>query len=95
MKNGYTHEAMEIDVDCELVNIIRKATIEITESVPEKTYFPAWSDGGLLDTYAKIPTLVFAPGGLETAHSKEEFISIKQLTPAIKIYALTAYYFCK
>ncbi len=95
MKKGYTHEAMEIDVDCDLVNIIRKATIEITEKVPEKTYFPAWSDGGLLDTYAKIPTLVFAPGDLETAHSKDEFISIKQLTPAIKIYALTAYYFCK
>lgn len=94
MKKGYTHQAMEIDVDHELVNTIKNATLEITERVPEKTYFPAWSDGGLLDTYADIPTLVFAPGGLETAHSKEEFISIKQLIPAIKIYALTAYNFC-
>jgi len=56
---------------------------------------PAWSDGGLLYTYADIPTLVFAPGDLETAHSKDEFIDRKELVPAVKIYALTAYNFCR
>jgi len=94
MKDGYIHEAMEIDTEHALVKTLNEASKEITKNVPQKTYFPAWSDGGLLDKYAKIPTLVFAPGDLETAHSKDEYISIKQLIPAVQIYAYTAYKFC-
>lgn len=94
MKEGYTHEAMEIDTEHTLVKTLIEASKQITNRTPDKTYFPAWSDGGLLDKYAKIPTLVFAPGDLETAHSKDEYISIEQLIPAVKIYALTAFMFC-
>jgi acetylornithine deacetylase/succinyl-diaminopimelate desuccinylase len=95
MKEGYVHEPMEIDADHSLVETLVKSSEEAYGRTPEKTYFPAWSDGGLLYTYADIPTLVFAPGDLETAHSKDEFIDRKELVPAVKIYALTAYNFCK
>ncbi|HBH13668.1 MAG: Acetylornithine deacetylase [Clostridiales bacterium 38_11] len=94
MKEGYVHEAMEIDRDHKLVEALLNASEEISEHRPAITYFTAWSDGGLLNHYAKISTLVCGPGDLETAHSKDEFINIKQLIPAVKIYVLTALKFC-
>lgn len=95
MKEGYVHEAMEIDQNHLLVNILKNSCEKIIRRTPENTYFPAWSDGGLLYRYGEIPTLVFAPGDLETAHSKDEFIDANQLMPAVKIYLQTAYEFCR
>lgn len=60
----------------------------------KKTYFPAWSDGGLLCSYADIPTIIFAPGDLETAHSSEEYIDMTQVYPATLIYASIAMDYC-
>ena len=94
MKEGYVHEAMEIDRDHPLVLALEESSEEIGERKPETTYFTAWSDGGLLYHYAKIPTLVCGPGDLETAHSKDEYIDRKQLMLAVKTYALTAMKFC-
>jgi acetylornithine deacetylase/succinyl-diaminopimelate desuccinylase len=95
MKPGYVHEAMEIDPDSEIVQSLTEAVQMVSGARPNKTYFPAWSDAGLLSTYANIPTIVFAPGQLESAHSKDEFISVNQLMPAVKAYALTAALYCK
>jgi acetylornithine deacetylase/succinyl-diaminopimelate desuccinylase len=94
MKEGYVHEAMEIPADHPLVKTVEEASETGYGKTPEKTYFPAWTDGGLLHHYAKIPTLVLGPGDIETAHSKEEFIDRRELVPGMNIYALTAYLFC-
>jgi acetylornithine deacetylase/succinyl-diaminopimelate desuccinylase family protein len=94
MKEGYVHEAMEIDVDHKLVLALSEASKTVKGQEAQKTYFPAWSDGGLLERYAEIPTIVCGPGFLEVAHSKDEYIDVKQLVPAVKIYALTAIKFC-
>ncbi|MTI68362.1 MAG: M20 family metallopeptidase [Firmicutes bacterium] len=94
MKEGYVHEAMEIDKNHPLIEIISTATESIINKKPEKTYFPAWSDGGLLSTYGNIPTIIFAPGDLETAHSDNECIKIKELYPSTLIYALATIKFC-
>ncbi|MDP3386852.1 MAG: M20 family metallopeptidase [Eubacteriales bacterium] len=95
MKEGYVHEAMEIDKDHALVEALLKSSDLIGHHTPAITYFSAWTDGGLLSHYAKIPTLVCGPGDLETAHSKDEFIDKKQLTLAVKTYALAALKFCR
>ncbi|HAE41839.1 MAG TPA: acetylornithine deacetylase [Clostridiales bacterium] len=95
VKAGYVHESMEIDENHILVESLVRSSKEVHNKIPKKTYFSAWSDGGLLHTYAKIPTLIFAPGDLKTAHSRDEFINMSELVPAVKIYALTAYYFCR
>ncbi|WP_326907564.1 M20 family metallopeptidase [Sedimentibacter sp. MB31-C6] len=95
MKEGYVHEPMEIDVNHPIVNITKSLTEEVFNKVPELTYFPAWSDGGLLSSYANIPTIVFAPGSLKTAHSANEQIDIKQIFPATIIYSLIATQFCE
>lgn len=95
MKEGYVHEAMETDINNALVNITKEVTNDIYSKKPELTYFPAWSDGGLLSSYGNIPTIIFAPGDLESAHSSEEFIDKTQVYPATLIYALLAIEFCK
>lgn len=95
MKKGYVHEAMEIEKNHSIIDIVTKATEAITQNTPKHTYFQAWSDGGLLSGYAKIPTIVFAPGDLESAHSANEFLEISQIRPAVLIYALTAIEFCR
>lgn len=94
MKKGYVHEPMEIDINHSIVNIVQTKTQEVLGKIPELTYFPAWSDGGLLSSYANIPTIVFAPGNLKTAHSADEQLEINQILPATLIYALAAIEFC-
>ncbi|WP_313370640.1 M20 family metallopeptidase [Sedimentibacter sp.] len=95
MKNGYVHEAMEIDLEHPIIENAIDKTKKVYGKKPELTYFTAWSDGGLLSSYAGIPTIVFAPGDLETAHSKDEQIEKVQILSAALIYALIAIEFCE
>lgn len=95
MRDGYVHEAMEIDKNHPIIDIIISKTKQIYNKEPNKTYFPAWSDGGLLSSYANIPTVIFAPGDLQTAHSSDECLEIAQIYPAALIYASIAVEFCK
>ena len=95
MKHGYVHEAMEIDLNHPIISIIRENTKSVINKTPETTSFPAWSDGGLLSSYAKIPTIVFGPGDLETGHSNNEHLKKNEVLPGTLIYALTAVDFCK
>ncbi|MCJ7688878.1 MAG: M20/M25/M40 family metallo-hydrolase, partial [Clostridiaceae bacterium] len=95
MKEGYVHKAMEIEKNHPIIDILTKTTQEITQNIPNHTYFPAWSDGGLLSSYAKIPTIVFAPGNLASAHYVNEYMEIEEILPASLIYAMTAIKFCK
>lgn len=94
MKKGYVHEAMQTDVTHPIVTITKKQVVNIYKKEPALTFFPAWSDGGLLSSYGKIPTIVFAPGDLESAHSSEEFIDKRQIYSAALIYALVAIDYC-
>ena len=94
MKDGYVHEAMEIDLKHPIIENVIDKTKKVYGKKPELTYFTAWSDGGLLSSYGNIPTIVFAPGDLETAHSKDEQIEKDQILPAALIYALIAIEFC-
>lgn len=95
MKEGYVHEPMEIDINHPIVNITKSITKEILKKESEITYFPAWTDGGLISSYAKIPTIIFAPGNLKTAHSSVEQLEINQILPATLIYSLISIEYCK
>lgn len=95
MKEGYVHEPMEIDINHPIVNITKSVTKDILKKESEITYFPAWTDGGLISTYAKIPTIIFAPGNLKTAHSSVEQLEINQIMPATLIYSLISIEYCK
>ena len=43
---------------------------------PKLAAFTAWTDGGLISSYGKIPTIVLDPGNLESAHSSGEFLDV-------------------
>lgn len=95
MEDGIVHEAMEIEPGHELVRITEEAIERVMKKKAVLTSFPAWTDGGLLSSYGKIPTIVLGPGDLESAHSASESIEISQLVPAAFIYAEIALQFCK
>lgn len=94
MKEGYVHKAMEIPLDHPLVLTVKEAVRESTGHEAQMSYFPAWTDGGLLSGYAGIPTVVLGPGEIACCHSKDEHIHIENLTEGCLCYALAAARFC-
>lgn len=90
MKEGYVHEVMETDGNHPIVGIVQEQVQNVFRKTSKITCFTAWSDGGILSSYGKIPTIVFGAGDLQTAHSAEEHILIDQILPATIIYSLVA-----
>jgi acetylornithine deacetylase/succinyl-diaminopimelate desuccinylase len=88
------HEPMETDPDHPIVCAAQKSIKEYYGRNAEPAAFEAWSDGGLLCAYGGIPSIVFGPGSLTSAHTPDEFIEISELFPAAVVYALTALEFC-
>ena len=95
MDEKYIHEAMYTDAKDMIVEVSQKALIEVTGEKPELRSFTAWTDGGLINSYGKIPTIVLGPGDLESAHSAEEHLAISSVVPATIIYALIACNYCE
>lgn len=95
LENGYVHKAMEIDLNHPLVKTLERSIINTLGEKPIKRPFNAWTDAGLLYGYANIPTIVFGPGGLDSAHSPGEFLEISHIKPASLIYAQTAVEYCE
>lgn len=94
MTGGYVHEAMETSINHEIVSIVNKAMVENLHREAEISAFEAWSDGGLLNTYSGIPTIVFGPGDLESAHSAVEHIDLNQVYDAVSIYEKVIKLYC-
>ena len=94
MKTGYVHEPMETDLEHPLVRTIKKSVEIATGEGPVMSFFPAWTDGGLLKAYGNIPTVVLGPGLIECCHALHEYIPVSHLPKAALIYALTAIDFC-
>lgn len=91
----YIHASMETDIQNPIVYILKNSILSINEKKGNITYFPGWTDAGLISEYAAIPSIVFGPGKLHTAHSDEEEIDIDSILPATLIYSLTAIDFCR
>lgn len=90
MEKGYIHESMEIDPEHKLVKISQQSlSLVLGKSLP-LSYFPAWTDGGIINTYGKIPTIVWGPGSLKSAHSPKEHISIEDLVNGYRAYLTMA-----
>lgn len=94
MAPGYAHEAMETGTDEEIAAITGAGVRAMLKREPKFTYFPAWTDGGLLSTYGHLPTVIFAPGNLDTAHSPEEHIELSDLIKSVSVYAWIIYQYC-
>lgn len=55
---------------------------------------PWGTDGGLLGRVGNIPTLVIGPGETKVAHYPNEYIEIKEVIQAAKLFALTLSTWC-
>lgn len=95
MKPGYVHMPLETPQDHPLVELVQHCQQQATGNKRPITYFPAWTDAGLLSHYGHIPTVVCGPGYISCCHSKEEYIETKQLEEGLMTYVLAAAGFCR
>ncbi|MGD9569106.1 MAG: M20 family metallopeptidase [Sedimentibacter sp.] len=84
--DGFVHPPMTIDLDDEFVISMGKSIERVLKKKPDIGFFSAWSDGGLL-CESGIPTIIFGPGDIHTAHTNHEHIFINDMLLAAQIYA--------
>ena len=60
----------------------------------EITICPAWTDAGFLANFTDTKCIIFGPGELSLAHSKEEHIKLEDLEKAVEIYKRIAIEYC-
>jgi acetylornithine deacetylase/succinyl-diaminopimelate desuccinylase len=94
MKAGYVRMPLVTDPQDPFVQLVKAQLEAARGSSANLSYFPAWTDGGLLSHYGKIPTIVYGPGYIECCHSKDEYVEIEQLSEACLTYALCSVAFC-
>jgi len=94
MDDTYVHEAMDTDLNDPVVKAAEKAIEAVTGENAVLRSFTAWTDGGLLNYYGKVPTIVLGPGEMESAHSDNEHIDLAEISPAVRIYAWLACDYC-
>jgi len=68
------------------VRTLARAHAEVLGTEPEQVIWPSVSDAGWLAS-AGIPTVIYGPGGLEQAHTVDEWIAIDELVRASQVYA--------
>lgn len=93
MKPGFVHMPMETAEDHPLVAATRDAVSGVGFE-PQISFFPAWTDAGLLNSYAQMPCVVLGPGMIKNCHSEREFIPLDHLVKAVQTYAGIAGEFC-
>lgn len=95
MDDHYIHEALYTPPEEPIVQIAERAVAEVMGKASELTSFPAWTDGGLINYYGSVPTIILGPGELGSAHSADEHIEISALVPAVSIYGSIACAYCR
>ncbi|MDH4272779.1 MAG: M20 family metallopeptidase [Candidatus Aminicenantes bacterium] len=81
------HGPLKIDREHPLVTASQKAFADLGLPAAQLAVFPAWTDGALLTREANIPTIIWGPGELNTAHSPEENVRLADVHLAAKLYA--------
>lgn len=94
MKEGFVHLPMARTADEKLISLLKEKIDLAFDQDTEVASFPAWTDGGLLSSYAKIPTVVFGPGVIKCCHSPSEYMPVAHLANACLAYALFAAEYC-
>ena len=84
------HGPLRIEREHALVKAAQKAFSDLGNQAGDLTVFPAWTDGALLSREANIPTIIWGPGELNTAHSPLENIRLADVHMAARLYAEAA-----
>ena len=76
-----------------LVKALGAAVRRETGRSAKLTSFWGWTDAALLTHFAKIPTVVFGPGGAG-AHARTEYVKVADLSTCVKVYSDLALALC-
>ncbi len=76
----------------EFVSICKDA-ISMTGIKPSMSSLTGWTDGATI-LHAGIPVLILGPGSIEQAHTADEWVSLKEVTDAVKIYLSLIFKIC-
>ncbi len=87
-------EPAGIPADHPLVDACIHACKAVTGHQGKIDGFPTGSDQGLLIHKANTPTVVFGPGSLECAHSRDEYVELKEYLEYVKIIAILLVNWC-
>ncbi len=94
MQDGFVHQGFETDKNDPLVRGCAESVLRATGKDASLMGCPCWTDGGLLGSYANIPTVVWGPGDIELCHSKEEYIDLSELFVCARAYMEMARSYC-
>lgn len=94
MGKGYVHQGFIQEADDPFIQCVKRGAEKAIGARTEFVGCPCWTDAGLISYYAKMPVVVYGPGSLEFAHSKEEYITLDELEKSCRAYINIAAEFC-
>ncbi len=92
-KNPLGQPPLETSPESPLVRTLEKTLLQM-QKIPEKGYFPGWTDGGLLSFAGGMETVVFGPGDLSLAHTEREFCEVDQIVACSRAYVAAILEIC-
>jgi len=89
-RSPYDNPPLETAPDAEIVQVLRKAVVEVRGTVDPVIGVPYWTDGAILSKPASIPTCIFGPGEIGVAHSADEYVNLEDVLDSAKVYRAIA-----
>ena len=88
-----THTPNVVPRSHQVVRSLESAVRKVTGKAPKLTSFWGWTDAALFTHFAKVPTVVFGPGGAG-AHAKIEYVLVDDLAKCMHAYGMVALDVC-
>jgi acetylornithine deacetylase/succinyl-diaminopimelate desuccinylase len=88
-----THVPNVVSTSHPLVKSLERSVRSVTGKPPKVTSFWGWTDAALLTHFAKMPTVVFGPGGAG-AHARIEYVLTEDLAKCTHVYSQVALDIC-
>ncbi len=83
-----------LDPESELVRMLVEVVEEVRGESPAMVAAPWGTDAGLLGAAAGVPTVVFGPGVVATAHQPDEYVLLEDVMTAAEVIALMLLRWC-
>ncbi len=88
-----THVPNVVSIGHPLVKSLSRSVKDVTGKTAKITSFWGWSDAALMTHFAKMPSVVFGPGGAG-AHARTEYVLTDDLVKCSRIYTQVALDMC-
>lgn len=85
---------MEVEEHSEIAEYARTAFRECYGREAETVGIPYWTDGAILVNEANIPSVIFGPGDIRSAHSAAEHVNVDNFLNSIMFYRSAAMNIC-